>query len=46
MLPVQPLLLSRPSPTVVPSVWKTQMSISRDIWGFAAGMILGVDAAG
>jgi len=46
MLPVQPQLLVSPSPTVPPSVWKTQMSISRDIWGFAAGHILGLDAAG
>lgn len=46
LLPSQPSLLVRPSPTVVPSVWKTQMSVSRDIWGFAVGRILGVDAAG
>lgn len=42
----QPELLTNPSPTVVPSVWKTQMSISRDLWGYAAGEIRGVDAAG
>lgn len=41
-------LLRAPSTmrVVVPSVWKTQMSISRDIWGYAAGRIRGVDAAG
>lgn len=42
----QPELLQRPSNVVVPSIWKTQMSISRDIWGYSAGPILGVDAAG
>ena len=44
----QPDLFKAPSTqrTVVPSVWKTQMSISRDIWGYAAGRIRGVDAAG
>ena len=42
----QPELFVNPSPTVVPSVWKIQMSISRDLWGYAAGKILGVDAAG
>jgi HK97 family phage portal protein len=46
MLSVQPQLLTAPSPSVPPSVWKTQMSISRDIWGYAAGHILGLDAAG
>ncbi|NBU34620.1 phage portal protein [bacterium] len=46
LLPTQPQLLTAPSPTVPPSVWKTQMSISRDIWGYAAGRILGLDAAG
>jgi len=46
LLPTQPQLLTNPSPTAPPSVWKTQMSISRDIWGYAAGRILGVDAAG
>lgn len=44
----QPELLRAPSTVrvVVPSVWKTQMSISRDVWGYAAGVIRGVDAAG
>jgi HK97 family phage portal protein len=44
----QPELLRTPSTerVVVPSVWKTQMSISRDIWGYAAGRIRAVDAAG
>lgn len=46
MVPTQPELLRSPSPTVVPSVWKAQMSISRDIWGYAAGIILAVDAGG
>jgi phage portal protein BeeE len=48
--PVMPQaeLLTAPSTVrvVVPSVWKTQMSISRDVWGYAAGLIQGVDAAG
>lgn len=42
----QPELLRDPSPTVVPSVWKTQMSISRDLWGYAVGKVLGVDGGG
>lgn len=44
----QPDLLVAPSTqrVVVPSVWKTQLSISRDIWGYAAGRIMGVDATG
>jgi HK97 family phage portal protein len=46
MVPTQPELLSKPSNTVVPSIWKTQMSISRDIWGFALGAITAVDGAG
>lgn len=45
-LTVQPELLVAPSSTVVPSIWKTQMSISRDIWGYAVGPILAVDGAG
>ena len=46
MAAVQPELLSRPSDLVTPAAWKTQMSISRDIWGYAAGLITAVDAAG
>lgn len=46
LLPQQPELLANPSQMVVPSVWKTQMSISRDVWGYAAGLIKAVDAAG
>lgn len=42
----QPDIVRRPSDRVVPSVWKTQMSISRDIWGWAAGLITAVDGAG
>lgn len=42
----QPDLLANPSAVVVPAIHKTQMSISRDVWGYAAGQILGVDAAG
>lgn len=44
----QPVLLSAPSSTVsiTPSVWRTQMSISRDVWGWAAGLITAVDGAG
>lgn len=46
LLPQQPELLANPSQMVVPSVWKTQMSISRDVWGYAAGLIQAVDGAG
>lgn len=42
----QPDLLTFAAPSVIPSIWKTQMSISRDVWGYAAGLILGVDAGG
>jgi phage portal protein BeeE len=44
----QPELLTAPSTqrVVVPSVWKTQLSISRDVWGYAGGHIRGVDASG
>lgn len=44
----QPTLLAAPStiPVIVPSVWKIQMSISRDIWGYAVGRIKDVDATG
>lgn len=44
----QPALLTSPSSNriVVPSIWKIQMSISRDIWGYAVGLIRGVDASG
>lgn len=45
-VPVQPDLLANPSTVVVPSVHKTQMSISRDIYGYAAGFIRAVDGAG
>jgi len=41
----QPDLLRSPSDVVVPSVWKTQLSISRDLWGFALGKITAFDAA-
>lgn len=46
LAPLQPELLRNPSPSVPPSVWKIQMQISRDLFGYAAGEILGVDAAG
>lgn len=46
MLSPQPPLLVSPSDVVVPSVWKTQMSISRDLWGFALGKITDTDATG
>ena len=46
MLPTQPELLAHPSSVVVQSVWKTQMSVSRDLWGFAAGHITALDGAG
>jgi HK97 family phage portal protein len=42
----QPLLMDNPTTDVVPSVWKIQMSISRDIWGYAAGLISAVDGSG
>lgn len=44
----QPSLLTAPSTNrvIVPSIWKTQMSISRDVWGYAVGYIRGVDASG
>lgn len=38
-------LLRAPSDAVVPSVWKIQMSISRDLWGFALARITAFDAA-
>lgn len=46
LLDLQPTLLTKPSRVVVRSVWKSQMSISRDIFGFAAGHITAVDGAG
>lgn len=48
VLSPQPELLTAPSTNrvIVPSIWKTQMSISRDVWGYAVGRIRGVDAAG
>lgn len=46
LLRPQPMLLDDPSEMVVPAIWKTQMSISRDVWGYAAGLIKGVDASG
>ena len=45
LLPSQPLLLADPSDHVTASVWRTQMSISRDLWGFALGRIVAWDAA-
>ena len=42
----QPPLLVRPSATAVPSVWRIQMSISRDIWGYALGVVAARDGAG
>ena len=45
LLSPQPELLRNPSDRVVPSVWKTQMSISRDLWGFALGQVVGWDAS-
>lgn len=41
----QPELLRSPSDLVVPSAWKIQMSISRDLWGFALGQVTAWDAA-
>lgn len=41
----QPDLFRMPSDVAVPSVWKTQMSISRDLWGFALGRVTAWDAA-
>lgn len=45
LMPIQPLLLSDPSDIVTASIWRTQMSISRDLWGFALGRIVAFDAA-
>jgi len=45
MLDPQPELMRTPSDVVVPSVWKTQMSISRDLWGYALGGVTAWDAA-
>lgn len=42
----QPLLVANPNPKVTRSVWLRQMSISRDLWGNAIGLIVGRDAAG
>ncbi len=39
MMQPQPRLLSNPSAVVTPGVWKRQLSISRDLWGFAIGLI-------
>ena len=41
----QPELLRNPSDVVVPSAWKIQMSMSRDLWGFALGKVTAWDAA-
>jgi HK97 family phage portal protein len=41
----QPELLRTPSDLVVPSAWKIQMSLSRDLWGFALGRMSAFDAA-
>lgn len=41
----QPELLRSPSDVVVPSVWKTQMSISRDLWGYALGRVTAWDGS-
>lgn len=47
LVPVQPDLLVHPSTVHAgQAIWKTQMSISRDVWGYAAGKIKAVDAAG
>jgi len=45
--PVSPTpdLFRAPSDAIVPSVWKSQMSISRDLFGFALGYITAFDAA-
>jgi HK97 family phage portal protein len=44
-LPNQPQLFTAPSAVVPASVWKVQMSISRDIFGYAFGKITAWDAA-
>ena len=41
----QPSIVASPSDVVVPAVHKIQMSISRDIWGFAIGRITAFDGA-
>jgi len=45
VMSIQPELFTMPSDFAVPSVWKTQMSISRDLWGFALGRIVAFDGA-
>jgi hypothetical protein len=43
----QPPLLVKPSrASKVPSVWKARMSISRDMYGYALGVITAVEASG
>lgn len=46
LLNPQPEILRSPSRVVRPSIWKAQLSISRDVWGYAAGIIMAVDGAG
>lgn len=41
----QPAIYEDPGGPVVEPVWKIQMSISRDIWGWALGRITAFDAA-
>jgi HK97 family phage portal protein len=45
VLEPQPDLFSTPSDLVVPSVWKSQMSISRDLFGFALARVWAWDGA-
>ena len=45
-VPRQPPLIASPSPHVTRSAWFAQMSVSRDLWGNAFGMISARDAGG
>jgi HK97 family phage portal protein len=45
VMSLQPSLYADPSDRVTASIWRTQMSISRDLWGFALGRIIAFDAA-
>lgn len=42
----QPQLIANPNPKITRSIWLRQMSVSRDLWGNAIGLIVGRDAAG
>ena len=39
LLPVQPTAVSRPSDVVSRATWISQLSLSRDLWGNAVGIV-------